>query len=313
MQNTKSSHRPLSLHAMIMSWHRVHSIHQLQHPPNIVSLHVILIIRSWPLIVASASRVPLYMIDCHQPALHGNSKVKSPCHIPTVARYLTDDYSLSTRRTVHRPLLSTSPIRVDHSIQMHLQTHSIIASTFPLSWRPTAHHQTCSIMASKCISNLTWLRSPSSHDHGLQVHLQTCSITASKAAQLWPPSANLHIHSPVAYKCISKLARSWPPSEYPHSVNYGFQVRRSVISQWISILPWSESWSVFQSSYDQGSQLYLRISLIAASKCLSTLPWSRPWNVSLSLLNRYVQAHLELLSITACSQSRYTVWTRAAV
>jgi len=38
-----------------------------------------------PLNVASASGMPPYMIDRHQPALHESSKVKSPCHIPTVA------------------------------------------------------------------------------------------------------------------------------------------------------------------------------------------------------------------------------------
>jgi len=93
-QKTKLSDPSQSLHAMIVSWHRVqhtpstayteYSIHRVQHPPKIVCLPFILMIRMWPLNVASASGVPPYTIDCHQPALHGSSKVKSHCHIPTV-------------------------------------------------------------------------------------------------------------------------------------------------------------------------------------------------------------------------------------
>jgi len=53
-----------------------YSIHRVQHIPKIVCLPFILMILSWPLNVDSASRVPPYMIDSHQPALHENSKVK---------------------------------------------------------------------------------------------------------------------------------------------------------------------------------------------------------------------------------------------
>jgi len=62
-----------------------HSIHWVEHPPNIVCLPWILMITRWPLNVASASGVPPYTIDYHQPALHDSSKVKSHFHIPTVA------------------------------------------------------------------------------------------------------------------------------------------------------------------------------------------------------------------------------------
>jgi len=46
-----------------------YSIHRVQHPPKIICLPFILIIRSWPLNVPSASSVPPYTIDRHQPAL----------------------------------------------------------------------------------------------------------------------------------------------------------------------------------------------------------------------------------------------------
>jgi len=53
-----------------------YSIHRVQHQPKIACLPFILMITSWPLIVASASGVPPYTIDRHQPALHQSSKVK---------------------------------------------------------------------------------------------------------------------------------------------------------------------------------------------------------------------------------------------
>ena len=62
-----------------------HRIHWVQHSPKIVCLLFILTITSWPLNVASASSVPPYKIDRHQPALYESSKVMSPHHIPTVA------------------------------------------------------------------------------------------------------------------------------------------------------------------------------------------------------------------------------------
>jgi len=100
-QNTKSSHPSRSLHAVIMSWHRVqhtpstayteYSIHRVQYTPKIVCLPFILMITSWPLNVVSASGVPPYLIDRLQPALHLSSKVNSPCHNPTVGSQLTDE------------------------------------------------------------------------------------------------------------------------------------------------------------------------------------------------------------------------------
>jgi len=89
-QNTKSSHRFLSLHAMIMSWHRVqaftkYSIHRVQHPPKIVCLPFILMNASWTLNAASALRVAPHRIDSPQPAHYESSKGTSRCHIPTVA------------------------------------------------------------------------------------------------------------------------------------------------------------------------------------------------------------------------------------
>jgi len=61
-----------------------YSLHRIPHTPKIACLPFIPMITSWPLNVSSAPSVPPYMINSHQAALHERSKVKSPCHIPTV-------------------------------------------------------------------------------------------------------------------------------------------------------------------------------------------------------------------------------------
>jgi hypothetical protein len=130
-------------------------------------------ITSGPLNVASAYGVP------H----HESLKVKSHCHVLTVASYPTDKKSLRTRRAVHRLPPSTCP----NLLNCGLQTHTI--------------------MASKCIFKLARSRlpsaSPHSLSHALQVHLQSRSIPA--------------------FKCISKLARSQSPIASPNSLVHGLQ------------------------------------------------------------------------------------------
>jgi len=132
--------------------------------------------------VASASGVPPYTIDRHQLACHESSNVKSPCHIPTFASQLTDEWSLSTRHTIQRPALSARPISLDHGLQsvlpnsldhglqVYLQTHSITASKFAQSWPPSAFLNSLD-HSLHVYSKLAQLRSPSSHNHGLQGHL----------------------------------------------------------------------------------------------------------------------------------------------
>jgi len=74
-----------------------------------------------------------------------------------------------------RPPLITPPITINHSLQVHLQTRSMMGSKFISELQDLGlqvNLQTRSITASTCISEL--------HNLGLQVHLQTCSTTASK-------------------------------------------------------------------------------------------------------------------------------------
>jgi len=100
-QNTKFSHPSLSLHAVIMSWHRVQhtpstaytkcSIHRVQHPPQIVCHLFIPTITSWSLNIVSASNVSAYIVGRQQPALHARLNVKWHCHDPTVACWPIDE------------------------------------------------------------------------------------------------------------------------------------------------------------------------------------------------------------------------------
>jgi len=92
--NVKSSLSISSRHDHELTWSTAYTkyiIQWVQHPPKIVILPIILTIISWPLNEASASGMPPYKLDCHQPALHVSRFVKSPYHIPMVASWLTEE------------------------------------------------------------------------------------------------------------------------------------------------------------------------------------------------------------------------------
>jgi len=99
--------------------------------------------------------------------------------------------------------------------------------------------QTHSITRSEYSSNLARSRppsvSPTSLNHGLQVHLQTRSITAakciSKLTQSRPPSASpnsldhsLHVYLQTRWILACKFARSSSPSASPNTLDYGLEV-----------------------------------------------------------------------------------------
>ena len=94
------------------------------------------------------------------------------------------------------------------------------------------------IMASKCISKLARLRPPSSHDHGLQMHLQTRSITAFKCISEFTITAS---------KCISTLARLRPPSSHDHGLQLHPQTGSITASKCISEFTQSLSPSASQT------------------------------------------------------------------
>jgi len=155
-------------------------IHRVQHLPKIVCLPFILKILSWPLNVASASGVPTYTFDHHQPnspwqlkgcvtfsQSHGceltnswNQSQHPPRRPSTASKFLS---KLATFRL---------PSSHNHGFQMHLQTHSNTASKLARSRPPSAYLQTGQVTASKCISKLSrsWPPSvsPNSRDDGHQ-------------------------------------------------------------------------------------------------------------------------------------------------
>ena len=137
-----------------------------------------------------------------------------------------------------RPPPSTSPISLDHGLQVYLQT--------------------CSITAPECICNPAWLRPPSAssnlHNHGLQVFLWTCTIIASK--------------------CISKLAPSWPPSASLDSLDYSLWVYLQAHTIMFSKLTQWAPPTASPNSLDHSFQEYLQCRSMTAFKLAELLPWS---------------------------------------
>jgi len=249
LQNTQFSHSSSPLYTIIISWYRVQAlikyrIHRVQHTPRIVYIPYLLMIMSWHLNLASVSRVPHYTIDCHHPGCHASSKVKSPCHVPMFASELTDEWNPSTWHSVHWFPTTACPISLDRGLQSVLPNSqdyclNVCMVMASMHMSKLAGGRSCSIplrslhhtlqvyllirliTASKCITKLAWLRTPTAHYHVIQVHLQTRPITASKCAPSWTASesanmleryhrVHLYIHSFTAAKCISNYAW-WPP------------------------------------------------------------------------------------------------------
>jgi len=172
-QNTMLSHPSLSLHDMILSWHRV------QHTPSTASTQDCL-----SSLYSHYKLTPECSFSFRRASLHDRPpSASSPwelkgkvtlshshgCEItnwwiqsqhPARRPSIASKYSSNLARS--RPP-SVSPISLLHGLQVYLETRSITAS--------------------KCVS-------PNSLDHGLQVYLQTRLITACKFARAWPPSAS---------------------------------------------------------------------------------------------------------------------------
>jgi len=135
-----------------------------------------------------------------------------------------------------RPPSSSSPweprgkVTWSHS-HVSESTNQWIESQHPTCHQSTAWKYSSAVAWSrppKFISKLTQLWSPSSRDHGFQVHLQTHSVTISE--------------------CLSRFTRSQPPS-----------VSLKTTSKWICKLGRSRPWSVPLSSLDSHFQAHLKL------------------------------------------------------
>jgi hypothetical protein len=234
-KNTKLSHPSLSLHPMIKSEQQVqHTLSTAYTAYCIIPTPTVS--RFQPISLLSPDHVVLNSLHSHHSEI-------------------TNEQSLSTRCTVHRPPPSPPPILLDHSLPVHLQTRWItpskcvskLAGSHPRSVSPNSLDQGLqvhTIVASKCISKFALSQppsvSPNSLDYSLQVHsitafqvhLQTCMITASE--------------------CISKLARSQPPSLSANSLDYGLEVYTISASKFISKFALSQPPSVSVNSHNHG-------------------------------------------------------------
>jgi hypothetical protein len=201
LQNTKLSYPSLSLHVMIMSWHRVQHTPSNQDCLSSLHSHDFKLTPECSFIFRSAS------LHDRPPSASSPCELKGKVPLSHSHSCELTNWWIESQHPMHRPLTASKyssklawlwpTSSLAYGLQVHLQTHSNVACKFARSRLPSAFLQTFSIMASKCISKLVWLQPP-------QVHLQTPSITISE--------------------CISKFTRSWPPSVSPNRLQYRLQV-----------------------------------------------------------------------------------------
>jgi len=295
MQNTKLNHPSLSLHAMIMSWHRVqhtpsiaytkYSIHQVQPPPSTASTQDCLSsFHSHDYELTSDCTFSFRCASLHDRPPSASSPWEFNGTVPLSQSHGCEVYNwgIESQHPVSCPLTasknlseftrsrpsSESPNSLDHGLQVHLQARLI--------------------MASKCIARLARLQPACLHNQSLQVHRQTRSITASRFARSWPWSAYLHPCSITA----SKFAWSWPPQVH------------------ISNLAQSQPRCVSPYSLDYALQVHLQTHSIMFLECISKFAQSRPPTVSPNTLNYHLQIHLQtrlIMALVCISES--TQWS----
>jgi hypothetical protein len=206
--------------------------------------------------------IPRSTVSRSQPASHLSS-VYAPCctQFPSFPQLrlnqwlvfqlplgLLPDLPPPDRPLSDRPPPIPPPILIDCGLEVDLQCHSI--------------------MASKCISKLTRVRtgkaSPCSLDPRLHVPHQTDLITASKFAWSWPSSESStslnhgfqwhhYTRSIMATKCFSTFNPSWHPSASATSLNDSFQVHMIKAS----IRAWLQPQIASLSSIDLSHQVHL--------------------------------------------------------
>jgi len=190
-QNTKLSHPSLSLHDMIMSWHRV------QHTPS-----------------AASSQ------DCLS-SLHSHDYQLTPeC-----------SFSFRRTSLHDRPPLSSSPWELKGKVTLSHSHRCELTNWWIESHHPVRRPSTASKYSSNLARSRPPSPSPNSLEHGLQVYLQTRSITACKFARAWPPSASPHsldhdlgVYLQTRLITACKFARAWPPSASLNSLDNGLGV-----------------------------------------------------------------------------------------
>jgi len=146
-------------------------------------------------------------------------RVSAPVEPPswtTASRLPTSKYCFNLARSWAR---SASPKLLDHGLQMHVQTRSITASNCISKLArlrpPSSHHHGLQVHIFKLVLSRPPGASPNLLDHGLPVHLQTQSIMASnyisKHTWLWPPSASPYLsdHRLGVYLWVHSITVWW--------------------------------------------------------------------------------------------------------
>jgi len=193
-QNTKLSHPSLSLHGMIMSWHRV------QHTPSTAST------KDWlsSLHCHNYELTPEWRVSFRHGSLHDR---------PPSASSLWELKIKVTLSHSHGCELTNWWIEPQHQV-CRPSTASKYSSNLTRSRPPSLYLNSLdyglqfrTIMASKCISKLAQSHPPSVSPNSLNYGLQVRTIMASK--------------------CISEFTPSWPPSASLSSLDLGLQVQFS--------------------------------------------------------------------------------------
>ena len=246
-----------------MSWHRVqhtpstayteYSMHQVQHTPSTAyTEYHIHRVQHLPKILC----LPCILMITSWP-LNGTSG-------SGLRRYLIDCHQTS------------SPWELKPKVTLS-QSHCCEITNWWKEFQYPARHP---LTASRYVSKYARLWPPSSHNHGLQVHLWTCSITASK--------------------CISKLAQSQPPN----SINRSLQVH---ISKHVRFRHRSASPNLLDDSLHTcsivASKCISKYARLLPPRCIALLTWWWTQSVYPSSLDRHFQAHFKLLSSTTGSHS----------
>jgi len=306
-QNTKLSHPSLSLHAMIMSWHRVqayteYSIHREQHTPSTActeySIHWVQHTPStaytkysihWVQHTPSTAytEYSIHRVQHTPSTVYAEYSIHRVQHTPSTAytEYIIHRVQHTPSTAYPRLLSSLHPhdYKLTPECSINFQRASLhdrlpsTSSPWELKGKHTLSHSHVCEPTDWWIESQHPVRRPSTaSQYSSNLAPSQPPKCISKLARLLPPSSHDHglpVHhqtrSITISECISKFTRSWPPSISPNMPDFRLQMHLQARSITDSKLPRSRPPSASPNSLDYGLQVYLQVRSISAFKCIS--------------------------------------------